>query len=466
MMTNKFLSESNEALNRVAKYQSQVDSTKRLNGIADDPQSTLLALKARNKLSNLEMYQSNIATATSYLKEAESATSALNKLLQSAYDDIVSAQSAKTPEDLKILAEDMKNLQNEVLSISNTSLGTSYIFGGYNYTGKSNGVSKEPPFSVNSVTGDLLYNGINLSQLSWKSDFDQITATMSDLRDSFDEFSADFAAASSDRYAKTVAESAAETLNNLVTGAKQAMDAAEEFGIDPGSANFMAFKTFYEDITAAASDLNEEVSKDLAEEGVTYTADELANKFNVTRTQTIFDTAAALLTGVPATMDTVIADLEGDVSVLPEDEAALANEASNKAILQIGTTQTIEMTLTGLDLLGTGVNNIYHIFGKAVSILSGEASTEGLSNMVTLFQNAQSSVLTVGTKIGASQNRMTLMSDRYDSSELNYTKMRSNAEDADMAEAIINLTEAQSVYNAALAGGAEILKTSLIDFLR
>jgi hypothetical protein len=34
MMTNKFLSEANDALNRVAKYQSQVDSTKRLSGIS------------------------------------------------------------------------------------------------------------------------------------------------------------------------------------------------------------------------------------------------------------------------------------------------------------------------------------------------------------------------------------------------------------------------------------------------
>ena len=103
MMNSKFLSEANKALNRVDKYQSQVNSTKRLSGIADDPQSTLLALRARDKLSNLELYQANIATANSYLKEAESATRNLNTLLQSAYESIISAQGAKTPEDLKSL---------------------------------------------------------------------------------------------------------------------------------------------------------------------------------------------------------------------------------------------------------------------------------------------------------------------------------------------------------------------------
>jgi len=493
MMNSKFLSEANKALNRVDKYQSQVNSTKRLNGIADDPQSTLLALRARDKLSNLELYQSNIATANSYLKEAESATSALNQLLQSACEDIVSAQGPKTPEDLKILAEDIKNLQDEVLSISNSSLGTSYIFGGYNYTGKIDGTSKKPPFSADEVTGDLMYNGINLSQLSWKDDYGLITGMMLELADSFGEESTKFTAASSDYYAKTRAESAASALNKLVAGAEEAMNAAREFGIDPGaSTNYEAFQTFYESISAVSKDLNNEITKDLAGQYIldteashfkddgsidydyyaglgksVYTADELDNRFNIDRTQMLLNNASDLITGVtPPTMNAVIENLGGDMATTPDVEDALTREAANKTTLQIGTTQTVDMTLTGLELLGVGKNNIYHVLGKAVSMLNGEANPEDLSGMLTLLQNAQSSVLTLSTRIGATQNRMTQLGSRYDSSELNYTEMRSNAEDVDMAEAIINLTEAQTVYNAALAGGAEILKTSLIDFLR
>jgi flagellin-like hook-associated protein FlgL len=491
MMSNQFLTESNEALNRVAKYQSQVDSTKRLHGIADDPQSTLLALRAKNKLSNLALYKSNISTASSYLKEAESATSALNELLQSAYDDMVSAQGARTPEDMKIYAENIRNLRDEVLSISNTSLGTSYIFGGYNYTGKTDGVSKEPPFSVDGVTGDLIYNGINLSQFSWKDDFGRMTGLMSDLRDNVGDLTAEFATALGDSKSKSKAESILGELNKLVSGAKEAMDAAKEFGVDPDSANFLDFKTFYNDISNVAKSLESEVNRDLAGDYIldtaathfkddgsidyeyyasqgksVYTADELANKYSVARTQTVLDDAALFLTGAPATMDTVIDNLSGDVSILPDVETAIVDEASHKTILQIGTSQTADVTLTGLELLGTGENNIYHILGKAVSLLDSGGSPEALGKMLTSLQNAQSNILTIGTKIGATQNRMTLIGNRYESSELNYTQMRSNAEDADMAEAIINLTEAKTVYNAALAGGAELLKTSLIDFLR
>ncbi len=492
MMTNQFLTESNEALNRVAKYQSQVDSTKRLSGIADDPQATLIAMKARNKLSNLDLYQSNISTANGYLKEAESAASSLNSLVQSAYDDIMSALGGtKTPEDMKIMAEDLKNLQNEVLSISNSSLGTSYIFGGFNYTGNVNGGSKQPPFSVDSVTGDLTYNGINVSQISWKDEYSDMTTSMSSFRDSFVSISAVFATSTNEGFAKDKATSASDALNNLVASAKEAMNNAKEFGIDPSTPNFIAFEAFYDDLSAAASDLNTQITKELAgnyildtaatqkkadgtidydyyaSQGLSvYTADELANKFNMADTQTALNTAAAYLTGATPTMDTVISNLSGDITIPPAVEASLANEAINKTTLQVGTSQTVDLTLTGLELLGTGKNNLYHILGKAIQMLNGTTSTAGLSKMLSSLQNAQSDVLTLGTKIGATQNRMSLISSRYESSEMNYTQMRSNAEDADMAESIVNLTTAQSVYNAALAGGAEILKISLIDFLR
>jgi len=491
MMTNKFLTESNEALNRVSKYQTQVDSSKRLNSIADDPQGTLLALKARNKLSNLDLYKSNISTATSYLTEAETSTSALNEVIQSAYEDVISAQSATTSDDKAVLAEDIKNLQAEVLSISNSSMGTSYLFGGFNYTGSTSGTSKSPPFSVDSVTGDLTYNGINLSQISWQEDFTDATASMSDSSTSIAEYTTAFASSSNDTYAKEQAQSALDALNSLVSSAKEAMSDAVEYGVDPSSTNYTEFKTFYDNISAAATALNTEVSKDVAgdyildtaatqlntdgtidydyytDEGISVlTSDELANKFSISSTQTALDNVASYLTGVPSTMDNAITNLSGDVTISADVQTALADEADNKTSLQIGTAQTVDMTFTGLDLLGTGSNNVYHILGKAVQMLTDGASSDELSEMLTSLQSAQSSVLTLETKIGGTQNRLSLITSRYESSELNYTGMKSDAEDADMAEAIVNLTTAQTVYNAALAGGAEIIKTSLIDFLQ
>lgn len=500
MMVNKFLSESNSALERLSKYQSQVDSTKRISSIADDPQSTLLALKARNKLSNLALYKTNISTASSYLTEAESAADELNDVLQSAYEDIISAQSgSKTTDDLKIIAEDLKNLRDEILSISNTTMGTSYIFGGFNYTGSISGGTKTPPFSVDSVTGDLTYNGINLSQFSWKADYDSAAVKMTELQSTITTIASAFSLTSTDSYNKSQAQSAAEALSSLVSKTKESLDDAVSFGINPSSANYTALQSFYDKLSAVSNELNTEAQKDLAgdyildtsatvfkedgsidyeyysEQGISvYTADELANKFSSQNIYDIFntitvdrpDTVMSLLSGSPSSMDTAVTDLAADLaSAVAAAEPLLTSEADKKSTLQIGTSQTVDVTLTGLELLGPGSDNIYHLIGKAIDMLNAGASGDELSPLLTSIQNAQSAVLTLETKIGATQNRLTLVSNRYVSSELNYTEMKSNAEDADMAESIMNLTTAQQVYNAALAGGSQIIKISLMDFL-
>jgi flagellar hook-associated protein 3 len=501
MMINKFLTESNDALGRLSKYQSQVDTTKRITNIADDPQGTLVALKARNKLSNLEQYKLNISTASGYLKEAESATTELNEVLKSAYDDIISAQSgSKTADDQRIIAEDLKNLRDEILSISNTTLGTSYIFGGYNYTGKISGGTKTPPFTADSVTGDLTYNGINVSQFAWKDEYDNAADKLTELKGTLTGFASAFTTSSADSYNKSQAQSAAEALSSIVSKTKEALDDATRFGINPSSANFTALKTFYDNISAVSTELSAEASRDLAgdyildtaatvfksdgsidydhysESGISvYTADELANKFSSQSVYDVFNTVTAqrpntvmsLFSGAPSSMDTVVANLAGDLtSAVSAAQPLITSETTKVTKLQIGTSQTVDVTMTGLQLLGTGSDNIYHVLGKAIDMLNKGAGADELAPLLTEIQNAQSSVLTLQTKIGATQNRMTMISNRYVSNELNYTEMKSNVEDADMAESIMNLTTAQTVYNAALAGGAEIIKTSLLDFLR
>jgi flagellin-like hook-associated protein FlgL len=281
MMVNKFLTESNEALARVSKYQSQVDSTKRIGTIADDPQATLLALRARNKLSNLELYSTNISMASSYLQEVESAVMEIDEILKSAYEDIVDASSgAKEPEDLAAMAEKMKNLRDEVLAISNSSMGASYLFGGFNYTGSHIGGVKNPPFSVDSVTGDLTYNGSIYRSLPGATSIRITRSGCLKAPRKSRPLSPGFQLRTAIFYNKSQASQAVEELDKLLAAAGAAMEDAKEFGIDTTWASFVQFESFYNDLKDAADKLNFQVSKEHAEDGVVYDPDELANKFS------------------------------------------------------------------------------------------------------------------------------------------------------------------------------------------
>jgi len=68
--------------------------------------------------------------------------------------------------------------------------------------------------------------------------------------------------------------------------------------------------------------------------------------------------------------------------------------------------------------------------------------------------------------IGAKSNRFEMIRARLLDSEVNFTDLLSKTQDADIAEVVMNLKEAEAIYNASLATGARIIMPTLVDFLR
>ncbi|SEH14750.1 flagellar hook-associated protein FlgL [Thermoleophilum album] len=69
-------------------------------------------------------------------------------------------------------------------------------------------------------------------------------------------------------------------------------------------------------------------------------------------------------------------------------------------------------------------------------------------------------------EVGATTQRLESADARLAELELSVGTLRSEAEDADMAKAITDLIAQQTAYQAALRAGANVLQTSLLDFLR
>jgi len=68
--------------------------------------------------------------------------------------------------------------------------------------------------------------------------------------------------------------------------------------------------------------------------------------------------------------------------------------------------------------------------------------------------------------VGAQTNRLTTAKSRLAELEENSSTQLSNVEDADMAEVLTNYSLQQAVYQSALKAGANIVQSSLMDFLR
>ena len=88
----------------------------------------------------------------------------------------------------------------------------------------------------------------------------------------------------------------------------------------------------------------------------------------------------------------------------------------------------------------------------------GGADLQNLdSNFGTLTQ--------MEANVGAITNRLTLASTRIQQLQNSDTAALSNVQDADMATVAINFSTEQAAYSAALKAGANIVQSSLLDFL-
>src|SRR5205823_682154 len=82
------------------------------------------------------------------------------------------------------------------------------------------------------------------------------------------------------------------------------------------------------------------------------------------------------------------------------------------------------------------------------------------------LDSVHNDVLDALGEVGAKGARLDLTKRQLSASHLNATSLLSNVEDADMSDAIVNLSAQQSALQAALATGARVIQPQLLDFLK
>ena len=128
----------------------------------------------------------------------------------------------------------------------------------------------------------------------------------------------------------------------------------------------------------------------------------------------------------------------------------------------------MDATMNGIDvvLFGSGGKNLYNVLDDLYQdVLNGEPA-DVINKHINDLQAGQSHILAQTALVGGRMNRLDLFQSRYEQDFINYSQMKSDAEDADEAEVIMNYKMAEAVYNAALASGARIIQPTLMDFLR
>jgi len=133
---------------------------------------------------------------------------------------------------------------------------------------------------------------------------------------------------------------------------------------------------------------------------------------------------------------------------------------------EVGVGNRIAVNVTGGGTAGVDIVGLYATLEDLKNDLRNSVMVPNVDSYLTSIDTFARQALAHRSAVGAKTNRFEMIRARLLDSEVNFTDLLSKTQDADIAEVVMNLKEAEAVYNASLATGARIIMPTLVDFLR
>jgi flagellar hook-associated protein 3 FlgL len=140
---------------------------------------------------------------------------------------------------------------------------------------------------------------------------------------------------------------------------------------------------------------------------------------------------------------------------------------------QIGPSTNVQVNTDISQLFGSGQaaadGKLLNTLRDIAQHMRGGTTADANALRTTDLANLDSNMDTLGqieANVGATLNRFSLATSRIQDLQSSQTKLLSQTQDADFAQAAIDYSTQQASYNAALRASANIVQSSLLDFLR
>ena len=164
------------------------------------------------------------------------------------------------------------------------------------------------------------------------------------------------------------------------------------------------------------------------------------------------------------------AAVKAEIEQIVEEVGVIANTIHNDRYI-FGGTNTKNMPYNN----GTWQHNQQSIMYEvsligslqniAAHLETGDAESLG-STDISALQQGIDQVLACRAKVGASINRLEMTIARLEEQEVNYSNLQAEIDGVDPAKLIMELKNAENVYQASLSVGARIIMPTLVDYLR
>lgn len=171
LLTSRYLSDLRQVQVQIARLLRQTSTGLSFERPSDDPAAVAVSLDLHSALKYLYQYNRNVDDGISRLQYTESAVYEVDTQLQRARElTVQAANSYLTRSDRRAIAEEMDQLLEHTITLSNANFRGRYIFSGYETLSKS--------FALNSNTVDGLTNSV-----TYRGDYGRIDRNIGIERD-------------------------------------------------------------------------------------------------------------------------------------------------------------------------------------------------------------------------------------------------------------------------------------------
>ncbi|MCM3174156.1 flagellar hook-associated protein FlgL [Paenibacillus sp. MER 99-2] len=134
MLSSQLLLNLNRNAQQMNNTQTQLATGRKINKPSDDPVGITYSLRYRAELSSNEQFQKNVDSAVSWLEFNDTVMNQAGNVVQRLRELTVQASTGTNPQSaLDSIKEEVSQLKEQLIDISNSKLNGKYIFNGETY---------------------------------------------------------------------------------------------------------------------------------------------------------------------------------------------------------------------------------------------------------------------------------------------------------------------------------------------
>ncbi|WP_027400147.1 flagellar hook-associated protein FlgL [Anaerovorax odorimutans] len=156
IMMRQYNRRLNTIISDLNKANETITTRRKFTKASENPSESVKSQQLRREILQNENYQTNLRDVQSKFDSIESNMMNISKIGETAYVDILKViNGTNSIDERKIVAAELREMQESIIMNCNSQFNDQYIFGGSS--------TKEAPFAIDKTTGAVTFRGINVN---------------------------------------------------------------------------------------------------------------------------------------------------------------------------------------------------------------------------------------------------------------------------------------------------------------